>query len=338
MSAREPSPKRKGTKLVQSTLPSGFLLPHRKHPSGDSNNEPPKAKALNLHPERRANHQSKPPHLPKQRSTLLTQVAAETKAILPNLLKLTPHAPPEGYRYHPNNLPHLDPKYCPQLRPSSVIVMNNDTLDAALSLYASRKSVCVLNMANAEHGGGGWLKGALAQEEAMCYRSSLSFTLKRRFYPLPECGGIYSPTVVVIRDNLSRGHQLLDLNKPQDLGIVSCVSVAAVRDPDVVLDTDGKQQYKYGKDRDLMKEKMRVVLRIAVINGHRSLILGALGCGAFGHPRGEVARCWKEVFDETEFSGGWWDKVVFAVLETNGMKDGDDNFGVFFRSLDGRFI
>ena len=338
MNARETSPRRKGSKLVQSTLPSAYLLPYKKYPSGDSNREPPNAKPINLHPERRANLQFKSPPLPTQQSTLLAQVAAETKAILPNLLKLTPNAPPNGYLYLPNNFPHLDPRYCPHLLPNRVTVMNSDTLDAALSLHTSRKPVCVLNMANAEHGGGGWLKGALAQEEAMCYRSSLSFTLKRRFYPLPECGGIYSPSVVVIRDNLSRGHQLLDLKKPQDLGVVSCVSIAAVRDPDLVLDKDGKQRYKHGSDPELMKEKLRVVLRIAALNGHRSLVLGALGCGAFGHPRWEVVKCWKEVFDEGEFSGGWWEKVVFAVLETHGTKDGDDNFGVFFRGLNGVFV
>ena len=190
-------------------------------------------------------------------------------------------------------------------------------------------------MANAHHGGGGWLKGALAQEEALCYRSSLSFTLKRRFYPLAPTSSIYSPSVVIIRQNISQGHDLLDLSKPDQLPVLSVVSVAAVRDPKVGLNANGEERYSDWGDRRAMKEKMRVVLRVAAVRGHRILVLGALGCGAFGNPRGEVVTCWKEVFAEAEFGGGWWERVVFAVLEEGGEKEGDGNFGVFWRELDG---
>ncbi len=186
-------------------------------------------------------------------------------------------------------------------------------------------------MANGTHGGGGWLRGALAQEEALCYRTSLSFTLKRRFYPLPVLSGIYSPSVVIIRQNLSLGHELLDLKHPEDLPIISAISVAAIRDPAVT--NDGKE-YKRKEDRETMKAKMRMVLRIARGNGHRRLVLGALGCGAFNNPREEVVACWREVFGEAEFGSGCWESVVFAVLDDGG-KDGDGNFGVFWRGLEG---
>lgn len=187
-------------------------------------------------------------------------------------------------------------------------------------------------MANAHHGGGGWLRGALAQEESLCYRSSLSFTLKKRFYPIPEAGGIYSPSVVVMRENLAQGHKLLDLATPTSLPIVSVVNVAAIRDP--ALTPDG-ERYAHARDREEMKARMRVVLRIAGRKGHRTLVLGALGCGAFGNPRGEVVGCWREVLGEAEFAGGWWEGVVFAVMEEGGKEDGEGNFGTFWRGLDG---
>lgn len=222
-------------------------------------------------------------------------------------------------------------------------MLNSDTIDAALSLFFSSpsnaaKSVLILNMANAYHSGGGWLRGALAQEEALCYRSSLSFTLKTRFYAIPEAGGIYSPTVVVIRESMANGHGLLDLSKPDDLPVVSAVSVAAINGPKIAKDPSGREAYKEAKDRDTMKEKMRVVLRIAAVNRHRELVLGALGCGAFGNPRGEVVECWKEVFAEAEFQGGWWEAVVFAVMEPGETRDGEGNFGVFWRGLDGVMV
>lgn len=300
---------------------------------------------VNLHTERRSNLARPPPSLKPTRSAMLAHTAAETKALLPNLLKKTPQAPAEGALYHPGNLLRLDPRFCPSLPQTAIRVLNVDTIDAAIdfstptvSQLPGKKPVLVLNMANAYHSGGGWLHGALAQEEAMCYRSSLPFTLKYRYYPIPEAGGIYSPTVVVMRQNMTSGHALMDLSKPDDLPVFSCVSVAAIRGPAIEKDAAGKERYKRTSDRETMKEKMRVVLRIAAVRRHRVLVLGALGCGAFANPRAEVVECWKEVFSEGEFQGGWWERIVFAVMESGGMKDGDGNFGVFYKGLDGRMV
>lgn len=299
---------------------------------------------LDLHPERRSNVARPAPSLTRAtRSTMLAHIAAETKSLLPNILKTTPHAPSHGHAYNPSNLYPLNPSKCPHLPQTPIRVLNSDTIDAALTLSPSShpsktKPVLVLNMANAYHSGGGWLHGTLAQEEALCYRSSLSFTLKHRYYPIPEAGGIYSPTVVVIRESMTQGYNLLGLSKPDELPVLSVVSVAAINGPKVFKDAAGDEVYKDRKDREVMKEKMRVVLRIAAVNGHRALVLGALGCGAFGNPRGEVVACWKEIFSEQEFQGGWWESVVFAVMEPGEDRDGNGNFGVFWRGLDGLLV
>lgn len=355
-------------KLYQSKLTSSFFRP--KHVSTEAsttspyfskgtsesaspqsgsvtsheNDSDPARASINLHTERRSNLSRPPPTLQPTRSVMLAHTAAETKALLPNVLKTTPKAPAEGVLYHPGNLFRLDSRSCPRLPQTAIRVLNKDTIDAAIDLSTPtisqlpKKSVLVLNMANAQHSGGGWLQGSLAQEEAMCYRSSLSFTLKYRYYPIPEAGGIYSPTVVVIRENRSSGHGLMDLSKPDDLPVFSCVSVAAIRGPPIEKDAGGGERYRLQGDRELMKEKMRVVLRMAAARAHRVLVLGALGCGAFANPRGEVVECWKEVFSESEFQGGWWEQVVFAVMESGGTKGGDDNFGVFYKGLDGMMV
>lgn len=301
--------------------------------------------AINLHTERRCNLARPPPSLTSTRSAMLAHTAAETKALLPNLLKTTTRAPSEGVLYHPGILYRLDPRFCPSLPQTAIRVLNADTIDTAIdfltptvSQLPGNKPVLVLNMANAYHSGGGWLHGALAQEEAMCYRSSLPFTLKYKYYPIPEAGGIYSPTVMVMRQNMSSGHALMDLSKPDNLPVFSCVSVAAIRGPAIAKDAAGRERYKRTSDRETMKEKMRVVLRIAALKRHRVLVLGALGCGAFANPRGEVVECWKEVFSEGEFKGGWWEEIIFAVMEPGATKDGDSNFGVFYKGLDGMMV
>ncbi|KAI5286401.1 hypothetical protein KEM54_006818 [Ascosphaera aggregata] len=200
-----------------------------------------------------------------------------------------------------------------------------------------------------------WLK-----EEAICYRSSLYFTLKRRFYPLHRHGGLFSPTVLVFR-NGDEEYTLMDLNKPQQLPIVSVISVAALCRsgtrqerllvPAAVDDSDNSRTgfqyatveiYNDPEDRHEMKEKMRVILRIAAYNRCRRLVLGALGCGAFRNPRREVAHCWAEVLLESEFRGGWWEAIVFAVCDSqnNGSDslNGVSNYSVFRDVLHGLIV
>lgn len=84
---------------------------------------------------------------------------------------------------------------------------------------------------------------------------------------------------------------------------------------------------------------MRLLLRVAAHQGHSKLVLGALGCGAYGNPAPEVAKMFLEVMREREFRGGWWEEVVFAVKDNVrpefGGKEGRGNFGVFWRTLNG---
>lgn len=70
---------------------------------------------------------------------------------------------------------------------------------------------------------------------------------------------------------------------------------------------------------------------MAARRGHRSLVLGAMGCGAFKNPPEEVAICWLEVLRENEFKGGWWDGIWFAIFDSK--KEG--NFEIFERVLSG---
>lgn len=359
----EDSSKLRSRSLVQTKLSSAFFKPKNTgnegakspyfiKPSFGNCSEPSPSSKMNqvvdLHTSRRSYKTDGPPRslTSFRSSTPLSIVAAETKALLPNILKSTPNAPPTGELFTSQNLPPLSSDSCPKLALTAIRIQNADSIDAALGLGSAHSSkgangpknpkpVLILNMANAEHAGGGWLHGALAQEEALCYRSSLSFTLKIRFYPLPAHSGVYSPTVVVFRESLASGHRILNLSKPEELPVISVVSVAAICGPKIRKIAAGEERYRDPADREMMKEKMRIVLRIAAHNGHRRLVLGALGCGAFGNPRGEVAQCWKEVLTEGEFAGGWWESMVFAVMEKGEGTDGSGNFGVFWRALSG---
>ena len=163
----------------------------------------------------------------------------------------------------------------------------------------------VMNFASDFKPGGGWLSGALAQEEALCYQSSLALSLHKEHYLFAPLDATYTKDVAMIRDE---EHQMLQMNT-RDLPVFSVVSVAALRRPEV---KDGF--YARNGDREMMKTKIRLTLRIAGMKGHSRLVLGAFGCGAFRNQVEEVAKLWKEVLLEDEFKGGWWEEVVFAVL------------------------
>jgi uncharacterized protein (TIGR02452 family) len=263
----------------------------------------------------------------------LKEIAAETISLLPGLLATRPDISTEGRLCNAADV--LDPTYCPGLRLTKVRVISSDTIDAALALPPSKYAKpCVLNMANATSAGGGFRHGALAQEEALCYRTSLYRTLKIKHYPLGDKEGIYSPDVLVIRESMKNGHGLVDLREPKNLAVISTVSVAAVCQPSIASTISGAKKYSHDTDRRLMTEKIRLMLRMTIRHKHTQLVLGAFGCGAFGNPREEVANMFVKVLLEKEFQGGWWEDVVFAVLD-----DGrGPNFKVFHDALDGLVV
>ncbi|KAF1843975.1 uncharacterized protein K460DRAFT_342798 [Cucurbitaria berberidis CBS 394.84] len=202
------------------------------------------------------------------------------------------------------------------------------------------RPVAVLNLASERSPGGGWQNGALAQEECLCYRSSLYLSLHKSYYPLPSLSAIYTPSVVLIRDAMSRGHTLLTpFEVPANLPVTSVISIAALRKPQL---SEGDKTFKNIGQRAETKRKIRITLRVAAHKGHTKLVLGALGCGVFANPPKEVAECFLEVLRENEFQGGWWEEVGFAVLDNvkgpHGGKDGEGNFGIFHRVLDGQLV
>ncbi|KAH7401438.1 hypothetical protein BKA66DRAFT_405246 [Pyrenochaeta sp. MPI-SDFR-AT-0127] len=267
-----------------------------------------------------------------------------------------PLAPENDFRSEPNNhfavssltsplLDHVNSSDPHELESGREgLITPEDVQDDAQLTTATRqrtpKPVAVLNLASERSPGGGWHNGALAQEECLCYRSSLYLSLHRRYYPLPSLSAIYSPSVVLIRDAMSRGHGLLTpYELPENLPVTSVISVAALRRPPL---TDDRKFYRNAGLRAETKRKIRVTIRVAALKGHTKIVLGAMGCGVFANPPKEVAECFLEVLRENEFQGGWWEEVAFAVLDNvkgpQGGKDGEGNFGVFYRVLDGQVV
>jgi uncharacterized protein (TIGR02452 family) len=293
---------------------------------------------------------------------MLSAVATETKDALPAILAELPNIDAYKSSIHKlEDLPALNAKDSPGFPSFTTQVVNADTLDTAIALAKESATisnstskqpakeparVCILNLASERRPGGGWLNGALAQEESICYRSSLALSLHRKYYPFGDTYGIYTPDVVIVRDEYNTGHQLIKNQSAPELDVLSVVSVAALRSPATTRaqkiiggELAERDVFADAADREMTKNKMRLTLRLSAINGHTQLVLGALGCGAFRNPTEDVAACWREVLGEDEYKG-WFDRVVFAVLDkgsagTNAGKGGKGNFGAFEEILGG---
>ena len=225
-------------------------------------------------------------------------------------------------------------------------VLNQDCILATRDLVEQGYNPALLNMASLYHPGGGVLQGSGAQEEDLCRRSTLAISLyqfslpggrygdladmvgvKRRAerYPMDNTyGGIYSPGITFFRGTRDEGYVLLD--NPFQAAVISVASLNYnPKHGHNSLDADGNIPEA---DKPVLKEKIRTILRIGILKGHDSLVLGALGCGAFCTPPAQMARLFHEVLDEEEFVDRF-SKIVFAIIDSPS----SNNFKPFLKEF-----
>ena len=201
-----------------------------------------------------------------------------------------------------------------------------DSFGAARKLAAEGKEcIMVLNFANAFHPGGGVRNGATAQEEDLCRKSSLLFSLEsmqaRRFYNynwkqmtnLGTDAVIITPRVEIIRD---------DENELLEESVVVAVMTCAA--PDIREGMADMTQEIYEK---MIYNRIMRMLVCAASRGYNNLVLGAWGCGAFGNDPKTMSDLFKKAARETD---GLFETMEFAIIRND---ERPENFNEFSRNF-----
>ena len=181
----------------------------------------------------------------------------------------------------------------------------------------SDRNILVLNLANAVHPGGGVRRGARAQEEDLCRKSSLLISLEsetaERYYDynmsihtlMGSDAVMITPNVEIIRDE---NYHLLD-----NTSVVSVMTCAA---PNVREGFDGMTESEY---KTMLYNRAVAMLSVAAFEKYDVIVMGAFGCGAFANDARVVADIFYKAIKAFSYKGEGADKLFkkidFAVLD-----------------------
>ncbi|MBO9199319.1 MULTISPECIES: TIGR02452 family protein [Niastella] len=189
-------------------------------------------------------------------------------------------------------------------------VTNETTCDAARRLVnGGVQDVLCLNFASAKNPGGGFLGGALAQEECIARASGLYPCLlsAMEYYNYHRSNRtglysdhmIYSPAVPLLKDE---GGQELDV--PVCTAIITSPAVNA----GVIMRDEGG---KMDKIAPVMRVRIEKLLALCLSRKHTTLVLGAWGCGVFRNEPEVISQLFLEALNGP--FANQFQRIVFAV-------------------------
>lgn len=200
-----------------------------------------------------------------------------------------------------------------------VSVVDADSVAAVLENgrgYAQFCDLALLDFASFVNPGGGYIRGAWAQEEALCAESYLYNVLEeqRDWYQENRrrninCELYRDRALVVPAVRFERGK----MHAYADVIVAAAPNARRAREEYHVTDEQLERA---------LRDRIRLVLAIVDDLGREKVVLGAWGCGVFGWDAEQVA----EAFRQELASGRWSVKqVIFAVPQTRY----DDNLAQF---------
>ena len=197
------------------------------------------------------------------------------------------------------------------LFPTIEVTAETTQIAAARLVEEECDDLVLLNYASARNPGGGFINGAKAQEEDLnrcsglyqCLRSQMVYYQANREHSsmLYTDHVIYSPRVPWFR--------------VRSRDVANCLFLASVISAPAVNATQARRRGNTEIEiKQAMHRRCGQVLGVARANNHRTLLLGAWGCGVFGNNPRMVANIFHQWLTGNIFQGAF-DRVVFAVYD-----------------------
>jgi len=175
---------------------------------------------------------------------------------------------------------------------------NENTVQGIKAFQGTGKTAC-LNFASARKPGGGFLNGAMAQEEFLAYSSTLYPTLIKfpEFYNQKHKDNTYSDTIIYSPNITFFRNSMLQLAPP----IIADVITMAAPNASATRNNITRE--------DIFMHRIQKICTVARQEKVENLILGAWGCGVFKNNPEIVADCFKKCLSEFNFKN-----VRFSIL------------------------
>eukprot|EP00747_Dinoflagellata_sp_TGD_P163642 gnl/TRDRNA2_/TRDRNA2_182528_c0_seq1.p1 gnl/TRDRNA2_/TRDRNA2_182528_c0~~gnl/TRDRNA2_/TRDRNA2_182528_c0_seq1.p1 ORF type:complete len:364 (+),score=73.85 gnl/TRDRNA2_/TRDRNA2_182528_c0_seq1:101-1192(+) len=201
-----------------------------------------------------------------------------------------------------------------QLEPSIVSIVCASTLVAAKALAEKGLHTCVLNFASAKHPGGGFLRGANAQEESLARSTGLYTCLLKA-----EVQHFYAENArdksCVYTDNMimSKAVPVIRSDDGNFLASPYVVDVLTAAAPNMGEAAGRPSAGGVEAIKAARRKRMERLLQVIASHGCDAVVLGAWGCGVFKNDPAEVANEFRELL-VGKFSNVF-PKVVFAIVD-----------------------
>ena len=205
-------------------------------------------------------------------------------------------------------------------------VLQGTTIEAIQRLHRKKKEkICVLNFASAKKPGGGFINGAIAQEESLARSSGLYQSLVQfpEFYagnqaPFYSDKMIYSPNVPFFKDDKG-----MNLSEPILASVITCAApnLTGLSGDEFAVYVGWKRDANIEKKlhselRDTFIHRIYNILKLARDKREENIVLGAWGCGVFKNDPKLVSQYFKDVI-ASDFMGRF-ESIEFAIYDPTG--------------------
>ena len=138
-------------------------------------------------------------------------------------------------------------------------------------------------------------------------KQSIRLWRSAKYYPLQNLDILYSRDVEFYRYGINNNYKIMN-----HIINIDMIASAAIMFPKL---TNDYQSLSDKNDIELMKNKIRMLLKVGIKEENNVIILSAWGCGAFGCPPLHIAKLFKEII-ENEFINSY-QVIIFGIQGNN---------------------